>query len=89
MYLIISRLHHEIIHFYHFMCPRPEEHQMRKEVVQRIQGIVRSLWPEAKVCYFDTFIVIMNVINLHYIICATFRIHPMQCQKINLLGKKI
>lgn len=48
-YCGIVGLHHEIIDFYHFMLPRHEEHHMRREVVQRIQGIVRSIWPKAKV----------------------------------------
>ncbi|XP_054748592.1 terminal nucleotidyltransferase 4A-like [Lytechinus pictus] len=48
-YCGIIGLHHEIIDFYHFMLPRYEEHHMRREVVQRIQGIVRSIWPKAKV----------------------------------------
>lgn len=45
----ILGLHREIIDFYSFMLPRPDEHLMRKEVVQRIHGIVKSIWPKAKV----------------------------------------
>lgn len=35
--------------FYNFMSPRPEEAAMRKEVVNRIEVIIKELWPTADV----------------------------------------
>lgn len=35
--------------FYNFMSPRPEEAAMRKEVVNRIEMIIKELWPTADV----------------------------------------
>lgn len=43
------RLHEEVIDFYNFMSPRPEEAAMRKEVVNRIETIIKELWPTADV----------------------------------------
>lgn len=37
--------------FYNFMSPRPEEAAMRKEVVNRIEMIIKELWPTADVKY--------------------------------------
>lgn len=47
--LFFSRLHEEVIDFYNFMSPRPEEAAMRKEVVNRIETIIKELWPTADV----------------------------------------
>lgn len=52
MYLLFSfvpRLHEEVMDFYNFMSPRPEEAAMRKEVVNRIEKIIKELWPTADV----------------------------------------
>lgn len=35
--------------FYHFMSPRPEEEAMRRDVVNRIEAVIKNLWPTAKV----------------------------------------
>lgn len=40
--------------FYKFMSPRPEEAAMRKEVVNRIEMIIKELWPAADVKYTHT-----------------------------------
>lgn len=45
----VSRLHEEVIDFYNFMSPRPEEAAMREEVVNRIEMIIKELWPTADV----------------------------------------
>ena len=42
-------LSREIEEFYYFMYLRAEEHLMRSEVVQRIEGIVKNIWPDARV----------------------------------------
>lgn len=43
------RLHDEIIDFYTYMSPRPEEKCMREGVVERIRRVVKQLWPDAQV----------------------------------------
>lgn len=47
------RLHDEIMDFYNFMSPRPEEATMRQEVVDRIESIIKELWPTADVSKFS------------------------------------
>lgn len=42
-------LHEEIIDFYKYMSPRPEEERMRMEVVNRIENVIKELWPNADV----------------------------------------
>lgn len=42
-------LHEEIIDFYKYMSPRPEEERMRMEVVTRIENVIKELWPNADV----------------------------------------
>ncbi|XP_037385524.1 terminal nucleotidyltransferase 4A isoform X2 [Talpa occidentalis] len=51
----IQGLHEEIIDFYNFMSPRPEEAAMRREVVARIETVVKDLWPTAEVQIFGSF----------------------------------
>uniref|UniRef100_A0AAR2KG27 Terminal nucleotidyltransferase 4A n=1 Tax=Pygocentrus nattereri TaxID=42514 RepID=A0AAR2KG27_PYGNA len=46
----IVGLHEEIKDFYEYMSPRPEEERMRLEVVDRIQRVIKDLWPSADVC---------------------------------------
>lgn len=46
---ISSSLHEEIKDFYEYMSPTPEEASMRTEVVQRIQSVIKVIWPEADV----------------------------------------
>ncbi|XP_031142948.1 terminal nucleotidyltransferase 4A isoform X1 [Sander lucioperca] len=48
-------LHEEVMDFYNFMSPRPEEAAMRKEVVDRIERIIKELWPTADVQIFGSF----------------------------------
>jgi non-canonical poly(A) RNA polymerase PAPD5/7 len=50
--LLSTRLHEEIIDFYNFMSPCPEEAAMRREVVKRIETVVKDLWPTADVGIF-------------------------------------
>ncbi|KAB5525851.1 hypothetical protein PHYPO_G00144970 [Pangasianodon hypophthalmus] len=51
----IVGLHEEIKDFYEYMSPRPEEEQMRLEVVDRIQRVIKDLWPSADVQVFGSF----------------------------------
>ncbi|XP_029796950.1 terminal nucleotidyltransferase 4A isoform X2 [Suricata suricatta] len=53
--LLSTRLHEEIIDFYNFMSPCPEEAAMRREVVKRIETVVKDLWPAADVQIFGSF----------------------------------
>ncbi|XP_022092070.1 non-canonical poly(A) RNA polymerase PAPD7-like [Acanthaster planci] len=48
-------LSREIDDFFCFMFPRVEEHLMRSEVVQRIEGIVKNIWPEARVEIYGSY----------------------------------
>ena len=48
-YFSVLRLHEEVLDFYKFMSPRPEEAAMRKEVVNRIENVIKELWPTAAV----------------------------------------
>ncbi|XP_015282575.1 PREDICTED: non-canonical poly(A) RNA polymerase PAPD7 isoform X3 [Gekko japonicus] len=41
--------------FYDFMSPRPEEEIMRREVVKRIETVIKDLWPTADVQIFGSF----------------------------------
>uniref|UniRef100_A0A8C9CD25 Terminal nucleotidyltransferase 4B n=1 Tax=Phocoena sinus TaxID=42100 RepID=A0A8C9CD25_PHOSS len=49
------RLHEEISDFYEYMSPRPEEEKMRMEVVNRIESVIKELWPSADVQIFGSF----------------------------------
>ncbi|XP_051884195.1 terminal nucleotidyltransferase 4B [Pristis pectinata] len=48
-------LHEEIIDFYNYMSPRHEERKMRMEVVERIENVIKELWPSAVVQIFGSF----------------------------------
>ncbi|KAJ7311842.1 hypothetical protein JRQ81_006155 [Phrynocephalus forsythii] len=48
-------LHEEIHDFYKYMSPRPEEERMRMEVVNRIESVIKELWPNADVKIFGSF----------------------------------
>uniref|UniRef100_A0A8C5DHN5 Terminal nucleotidyltransferase 4B n=1 Tax=Gouania willdenowi TaxID=441366 RepID=A0A8C5DHN5_GOUWI len=51
----IVGLHEEINDFYKYISPRPEEEDMRLEVVDRIKGVIHDLWPSAEVQVFGSF----------------------------------
>ncbi|XP_067929695.1 terminal nucleotidyltransferase 4B-like [Watersipora subatra] len=51
----LLRLHEEIKDFYDYMDPTDAEKHMRKQVVNRIQEVIQSLWPQAKVDVFGSF----------------------------------
>uniref|UniRef100_A0A8C5TFM0 Terminal nucleotidyltransferase 4B n=2 Tax=Malurus TaxID=55806 RepID=A0A8C5TFM0_9PASS len=52
---VVGDLHEEIIDFYKYMSPRPEEERMRMEVVTRIENVIKELWPNADVQIFGSF----------------------------------
>ncbi|KAK6290768.1 hypothetical protein J4Q44_G00388330, partial [Coregonus suidteri] len=51
----ILGLHEEINDFYKYMSPRAEEERMRMEVVDRIERVIKDLWPTADVQVFGSF----------------------------------
>lgn len=51
----INGLHEEIVDFFNFMSPRPEEEAMRRNVVNRIESVIKDLWPTSKVEIFGSF----------------------------------
>ncbi|XP_020490197.2 terminal nucleotidyltransferase 4A isoform X1 [Labrus bergylta] len=51
----INGLHEEIMDFFNFMSPRPEEEAMRRNVVNRIESVIKDLWPTARVEIFGSF----------------------------------
>ncbi|KAM8966444.1 terminal nucleotidyltransferase 4A isoform 2-T2 [Pelodytes ibericus] len=51
----LKGLHEEIIDFYNFISPRPEEAAMRRDVVKRIENVIKDLWPSADVQIFGSF----------------------------------
>lgn len=51
----INGLHEEIVDFFNFMSPRPEEEAMRRDVVNRIESVILDLWPTARVEIFGSF----------------------------------
>ncbi|EDV99463.1 GH13010 [Drosophila grimshawi] len=51
----IIGLHEEIEHFYRYILPTPSEHAARNKVIQRIENIIRALWPQALVEIFGSF----------------------------------
>ncbi|XP_064839400.1 terminal nucleotidyltransferase 4A-like isoform X1 [Oncorhynchus masou masou] len=51
----VDGLHEEVVDFYNFMSPQPEEASMRKEVVNRIETVIKALWPTADVQIFGSF----------------------------------
>ncbi|XP_030596209.1 terminal nucleotidyltransferase 4A [Archocentrus centrarchus] len=48
-------LHEEVMDFYKYITPRPEEAAMRKEVVNRIETVIRELWPTVDVQIYGSF----------------------------------
>ncbi|KAK0148302.1 Non-canonical poly(A) RNA polymerase PAPD7 [Merluccius polli] len=51
----VNGLHEEIVDFFNFMSPRPEEEAMRRNVVNRIEGVIKDLWPTSRVEIFGSF----------------------------------
>lgn len=49
LYFRLFSLHEEIMDFFSFMSPKPEEESMRRDVVNRIEGIIKDLWPTVQV----------------------------------------
>ncbi|XP_038153350.1 terminal nucleotidyltransferase 4A-like [Cyprinodon tularosa] len=51
----VNGLHEEIMDFFSFMSPRPEEEAIRRDVVNRIESVIKDLWPTARVEIFGSF----------------------------------
>jgi len=48
-------LHMEILDFVEYIAPLPEERNMRRDVVSRLTGVIKELWPRAKVDVFGSY----------------------------------
>lgn len=46
------RLNAEIVDFFNYMTPKPEEHAMRNAVIDKITKTIKRLWPAARVSLF-------------------------------------
>ncbi|EDV26068.1 uncharacterized protein TRIADDRAFT_23436 [Trichoplax adhaerens] len=51
----LARLHEEIIDFYQYISPRPEEKNMRETVVEGVKEVILTLWPHVQVEVFGSF----------------------------------
>ncbi|XP_074661802.1 terminal nucleotidyltransferase 4B-like [Tubulanus polymorphus] len=51
----IIGLHEEVKDFFYYMSPRPEEYNMRNQVVARVRAVIQELWPAAQVEIFGSF----------------------------------
>ncbi|XP_050988364.1 terminal nucleotidyltransferase 4A-like isoform X2 [Labeo rohita] len=76
----INGLHEEMVDFYHFMSPRPEEEQMRRDVVHRIETIIKDLWPMAKVEIFGSFStgLYLPTSDIDLVVCGKWEQPPLQ-----------
>ena len=45
----LFRLNEEIRDFLNYIKPRPEEDAVRRDVVKRVEGVIKQLWSQAKV----------------------------------------
>ena len=52
IFCYLHRLHQEIVDFYEYMAPQPQEAHMRKAVVERLKSVIEDLWPDARVNAF-------------------------------------
>ncbi|KAL1923098.1 uncharacterized protein VTP21DRAFT_9474 [Calcarisporiella thermophila] len=50
-----KRLHQEILDFVEYISPTPEEHFVRRLVVERVRRVVSKVWPEAKILCFGSY----------------------------------
>ncbi|XP_043117889.1 terminal nucleotidyltransferase 4A-like [Puntigrus tetrazona] len=76
----INGLHEEIVDFYHFMSPRPEEEEMRRNVVSRIEAVIKDLWPMAKVEIFGSFStgLYLPTSDIDLVVCGKWEQPPLQ-----------
>lgn len=51
----LLQLHQEIVDFCEFVAPTEEEQQMRETAVERVSGVVQSIWPHSQVKVFGSF----------------------------------
>ncbi|KAL5106356.1 Terminal nucleotidyltransferase 4B [Taenia crassiceps] len=52
---VFLSLHEEIIDFFTYVCPSPEEHWVREIIVSKVRNVISSLWRECKVEVFGSF----------------------------------
>ncbi|KAL5021958.1 hypothetical protein ScPMuIL_001113 [Solemya velum] len=87
----IVGLHEEIKDFYEYMSPTPEEASMRTEVVQRIQSVIKVIWPEADVQIFGSFRtgLYLPTSDIDLVVFGKWNSLPLFTLKKALLDKKI
>ncbi|KAM9310816.1 terminal nucleotidyltransferase 4A-like [Pholidichthys leucotaenia] len=51
----VNGLHEEIVDFFSFMSPIPEEEALRRDVVSRMERVILDLWPTVQVEVFGSF----------------------------------
>lgn len=52
---VATRLHKEIIDFYHWVRPRAFEDRVRKEVIKNLREVVKRRWPDTDLYPFGSF----------------------------------
>jgi non-canonical poly(A) RNA polymerase PAPD5/7 len=52
--------HEEILSFASWVSPTPEEHKMRRDVIQRVKNVVLELWPNAKVDFLVSLFIFIS-----------------------------
>ena len=84
-------LHEEIIDFYEFIKPIPEEEFMRNRVVQRIESVVYRLWPEAKVEIFGSFAtkLYLPTSDIDLMIMGKWEVSPLYTLKSELVTAEV
>ncbi|KAI3436347.1 hypothetical protein D9Q98_002400 [Chlorella vulgaris] len=51
----LLRLHQEIVEFCRYLAPSPEEQVQRQAAIDRIEGVVKAIWPKASLQVFGSF----------------------------------
>lgn len=84
-------LHEEILDFYEYMKPIPEEEFMRDRVVKRIEAVVSRLWPESKVEIFGSFAtkLYLPTSDIDMMIMGKWEVSPLHTLKNELIESGI
>jgi len=87
----VCGLHQEILDFFEYMKPIPEEEFMRDRVVQRIEAVVSRLWPESKVEIFGSFAtkLYLPTSDIDMMIMGKWEASPLHTLKNELLKAEI
>jgi predicted nucleotidyltransferase len=84
-------LHQEIIDFYEYIKPIPEEEYMRNQVVHRIRAVVYRLWPEARLEIFGSFAtkLYLPTSDIDLMIMGKWDVSPLYTLKTELVTADI